>query len=97
MITFARIAQRCRRPRANRRRFKARGYDPRATRSTLCGDSGFAAAAEKAKSLKVADLSKARIDDRRTVIGPLSWNKKGDVTDPKYVLLRLEDGKIHEM
>ncbi|HEX3416040.1 MAG TPA: branched-chain amino acid ABC transporter substrate-binding protein, partial [Stellaceae bacterium] len=58
----------------------------------------FAAAADKAKSLKVDDLSKTlksmTVD---TVIGPLSWDKKGDVTDPKYVFYIWKNGTYAEM
>jgi branched-chain amino acid transport system substrate-binding protein len=32
-----------------------------------------------------------------TVIGPLSWDKKGDVTYPKYVFYVWKDGKYAEM
>src|SRR5207244_610642 len=60
-------------------------YNPEGyTLYTYAAIQAFAAAAEKAKSLKVDDLSKAlksmTVD---TVIGPLNWDKKGDVTDPR--------------
>jgi len=46
----------------------------------------FAEAANKAKLLKVDDLSKAlKSTAVGTVVGPPSWDKRGDVTDPKYV------------
>jgi branched-chain amino acid transport system substrate-binding protein len=32
-----------------------------------------------------------------TVVGPLTWDKKGDVTDPKYVFYIWKDGKYAEM
>ncbi len=32
-----------------------------------------------------------------TVVGPLSWDKKGDVTDPKYVFYVWKAGKYAEM
>ena len=58
----------------------------------------LAAAADKAKSLKVDDLSRAlksmTVD---TVLGPLSWDKKGDVVNPKYVFYVWKDGKYSEM
>jgi branched-chain amino acid transport system substrate-binding protein len=80
-------------------KFKAQGYDPEGyTLYTYAAIQAFAAAAEKAKSLKVDDLSKAlksmTVD---TVIGPLSWDKKGDVTDPKYVFYIWKNGKYAEM
>jgi branched-chain amino acid transport system substrate-binding protein len=80
-------------------KFKAQGYDPEGyTLYTYAAIQAFAAAAEKAKSLKVDDLSKTlksmTVD---TVIGPLSWDKKGDVTDPKYVFYIWKNGKYAEM
>src|SRR6267378_1826961 len=74
-------------------------YNPEGyTLYTYAAIQAFAAAAEKAKSLKVDDLSKAlksmTVD---TVIGPLSWDKKGDVTDPKYVFYIWKAGKYAEM
>jgi len=58
----------------------------------------IAAAANNAKSLKLDDLSKTlksmTVD---TVVGQLSWDKKGDVTDPKYVFYVWKNGKYAEM
>ena len=80
-------------------KFTTGGYNPEGyTLYTYAAIQAFAAAANKAKSLKVDDLSKAlksmTVD---TVIGPLSWDKKGDVTDPKYVFYVWKDGKYAEM
>ncbi len=80
-------------------KFKAQGYDPEGyTLYTYAAIQAFAAAADKAKSLKVDDLSKAlksmTVD---TVIGPLSWDKKGDVTNPKYVFYIWKNGTYTEM
>ena len=80
-------------------KFMAEGYNPEGyTLYTYAAIQAFAAAANKAKSLKVDDLSNAlksmTVD---TVIGPLSWDKKGDVTDPKYVFYVWKDGKYAEM
>ena len=80
-------------------KFAAEGYDPEGyTLYTYAAIQAFAAAAAKAKSLKVEDLSKAlksmTVD---TVIGPLSWDKKGDVINPKYVFYVWKDGKYSEM
>jgi branched-chain amino acid transport system substrate-binding protein len=74
-------------------------YNPEGyTLYTYAAIQAFAAAAEKAKSVKLDDLSKAlksmTVD---TVIGPLSWDKKGDVTDPKYVFYIWKAGKYAEM
>jgi branched-chain amino acid transport system substrate-binding protein len=80
-------------------KFKAQGYDPEGyTLYTYAAIQAFAAAADKAKSLKVDDLSKAlksiTVD---TVIGPLSWDKKGDVTNPQYVFYIWKNGTYAEM
>src|ERR1700730_13522468 len=80
-------------------KFMAEGYNPEGyTLYTYAAIQAFAAAAEKAKSVKLDDLSKAlksmTVD---TVIGPLSWDKKGDVTDPKYVFYIWKAGKYAEM
>jgi branched-chain amino acid transport system substrate-binding protein len=80
-------------------KFMAEGYNPEGyTLYTYAAIQAFAAAAEKAKSVKLDDLSKAlksmTVD---SVIGPLSWDKKGDVTDPKYVFYIWKAGKYAEM
>jgi branched-chain amino acid transport system substrate-binding protein len=80
-------------------KFTAEGYDPEAyTLYTYAAIQAFAAAADKAKSLNVEDLSRAlksmTVD---TVLGPLSWDKKGDVINPKYVFYVWKDGKYSEM
>jgi branched-chain amino acid transport system substrate-binding protein len=75
------------------------GYNPEGyTLYTYAAIQVFKAAAEKAKSVKVDDLSKAlhtmSVD---TVIGALKWDAKGDVTDPKYVFYVWKNGKYAEM
>jgi branched-chain amino acid transport system substrate-binding protein len=80
-------------------RFTAEGYDPQGyTLYTYAAIQAFAAAANKAKSIKVDDLSKAlksmTID---TVVGSLSWDKKGDVINPRYFFYVWKDGKYAEM
>jgi len=80
-------------------RFMAEGYNPEGyTLYTYAAIQAFAAAASKSGSVKVDDLSKAlksmTVD---TVVGPLSWDKKGDVTDPKYVFYVWKSGKYAEM
>jgi branched-chain amino acid transport system substrate-binding protein len=80
-------------------KFTAEGYDPEAyTLYTYAAIQAFAAAADKAKSLKVEDLSRAlksmTVD---TVLGPMSWDKRGDVINPKYVFYVWKDGKYSEM
>jgi branched-chain amino acid transport system substrate-binding protein len=80
-------------------KFTAEGYNPEGyTLYTYAAIQAFAAAANKAKSLKVGDLSKTlRSMTVDTVIGPLSWDKKGDVTDPKYVFYVWRDGKYAQI
>jgi branched-chain amino acid transport system substrate-binding protein len=80
-------------------KFMAQGYNPEGyTLYTYAAVQAFAAAAEKAKSVKVDALSKALHGMTvQTVIGPLSWDKKGDITDPKYVFYIWKDGKYAEM
>ena len=80
-------------------KFTAEGYNPEGyTLYTYAAIQAFAAAANKAKSLKVDDLSKTlksmTVD---TVIGSLSWDAKGDVTDPKYVFYIWKDGKYSQI
>jgi branched-chain amino acid transport system substrate-binding protein len=80
-------------------KFKAEGYDPEGyTLYTYAAIQAFAAAANKAKSLKIDELSKAlksmTVD---TVIGSLSWDKKGDVIEPRYFFYIWKDGKYAEM
>ena len=80
-------------------RFKAQGYDPEGyTLYTYAAIQAFAAAAAKANSVKEADLSQAlhamTVD---TVVGPLTWDAKGDVINPKYVFYVWKAGKYAEM
>ena len=74
-------------------------YNPEGyTLYTYAAIQAFAAAAEKAKSVKVDDLSKALHSMTvQTVVGPLTWDKKGDVTDPKYVFYIWKNGTYAEM
>jgi len=80
-------------------KFMATGYNPEGyTLYTYAAIQAFATAAEKAKSVKLDDLSKALHGMTiETVIGPLSWDKKGDITDPKYVFYVWKGGKYAEM
>jgi branched-chain amino acid transport system substrate-binding protein len=80
-------------------KFTAQGYNPEGyTLYTYAAIQAFAAAAEKAKSVKVEDLSKALHSMTvPTVVGPLTWDKKGDITDPKYVFYIWKNGTYAEM
>ena len=77
----------------------AGGYNPEGyTLYTYAAIQVFAQAADKAKSVKVDDLSKALHSMTvQTVVGPLTWDKKGDVTDPKYVFYIWKNGTYAEM
>jgi branched-chain amino acid transport system substrate-binding protein len=79
--------------------FKKQGYDPEGyTLYTYAAIQAFAAAAEKAKSTKMEALAQAlHTTPVDTVIGKLTWDKKGDITDPKYVFYVWKDGKYAEM
>jgi branched-chain amino acid transport system substrate-binding protein len=80
-------------------KFKAEGYDPKgSTLYTYATIQAFAQAAEKAKSVNVNDLSKALHSmTARTVVGLLTWDKKGDVTDSRYVFYVWNNGTYAEM
>jgi branched-chain amino acid transport system substrate-binding protein len=80
-------------------KFKTEGYDPKgSTLYTYAAIQAFAQAAEKAKSVRVDDLSKALHSmTAHTVLGPLTWDKKGDLTDPKYVFYVWKNGTYAEM
>jgi branched-chain amino acid transport system substrate-binding protein len=80
-------------------KFAAEGYNPGGyTLFTYAAIQAFVAAANKAKSLNVDDLSKAlKSMTVHTVIGPLSWDSKGDVKNSKYVFYVWKDGKYAEM
>ena len=80
-------------------KFKAEGYNPEGyTLYTYAAIQAFAQAAEKAKSVKLDDLSKALHSmTAQTVVGPLTWDNKGDVTDPKYVFYVWKNGTYAEM
>src|SRR5438874_5012613 len=74
-------------------------YNPEGyTLYTYAAIQAFAPAAQKAKSVKLDDLSKALHSMTvQTVVGPLTWDKKGDVTDPKYVFYIWKNGTYAEM
>jgi branched-chain amino acid transport system substrate-binding protein len=80
-------------------KFTAQGYNPEGyTLYTYAAIQAFAAAADKAKSVKLDDLSKALHSMTvPTVVGPLTWDRKGDITDPKYVFYIWKNGTYAEM
>jgi len=81
-------------------KFKAKNYDPEAyTLYTYAAFQILKAAAEEAKSLdgkKIAEVMKSG-KPFKTVIGDISFDKKGDITRPDYVMYvwkKGADGKI---
>jgi branched-chain amino acid transport system substrate-binding protein len=63
-------------------KFMAEGYNSEGyTPYTYAAIQAFAEAANKVDDLSKA-LKSTTVD---TVVGPLRWDKRGDVTDPKYV------------
>lgn len=80
-------------------RFKATGYEPEGyTLNTYAAFQIVAQAAEQAKSVKPADLIKALHSATfNTVLGPIAFDAKGDLKDPKYVFYRWENGNYAEI
>jgi branched-chain amino acid transport system substrate-binding protein len=79
--------------------FKKAGYDPEGyTLYTYAAMQVFAQAADKAKSVKLADLVKALHSETfSTVVGPIKFDEKGDVLNPEYVFYVWKDGKYAQM
>jgi branched-chain amino acid transport system substrate-binding protein len=80
-------------------KFKSAGYEPEGyTLYTYAAIQVFAQAATKAKSTKLADLTKAlQADKFRTVLGTTEFNNKGDVKSPAYKVYEWKDGKYDYM
>jgi branched-chain amino acid transport system substrate-binding protein len=79
--------------------FEAEGYNPEGyTLYTYAAMQIFADAATKAGSTKLDALEKVLHSTTfDTVLGPIQFDEKGDVTDPKYVMYRWHDGKYEEI
>jgi branched-chain amino acid transport system substrate-binding protein len=79
--------------------FRKGGYDPEGyTLFTYAALQVFAEAVERAKSVKVNDLSKAlHAGTFDTVIGTLGFDAKGDVKGLGYVVYQWHDGKRLEL
>lgn len=75
-------------------KFKAQGYDPEGyTLYTYAAIEAWAQAATAAKSVKTADVEKAlRSGKFKTVMNEISFNAKGDVTLPGYVVYVWKNG-----
>ena len=81
------------------KRFKDKGVDPEGyTLYTYAAMQVWSAAAAKAgtvDAMKVAEAMKA--GKFETVLGPISYNSKGDITTVDYVVYRWHDGSYAEM
>jgi len=80
-------------------KFMKQGYDPEGyTLLSYAGVQVFAQAANNAKSTGVKALAAAMHGKSfNTVIGTLTYDKKGDLTKPNYVFYVWKDGKYAQM
>jgi branched-chain amino acid transport system substrate-binding protein len=80
-------------------KFKAEGYDPEGyTLYTYAAIQAFVDAAKKAGSTDPEEVAAAlREGSYDTVLGPIAFNEKGDVKDPKYVMYSWHDGNYSEL
>lgn len=80
--------------------FRDAGYEPEGyTLYSYAAVQIFAEAAKKAGSVDKAEVIEALHDGTtyRTVIGPITFNEKGDVTENAYVMYQWHDGKYAEV
>ena len=75
--------------------FRKDGYDPEGyTLYTYAALQIFAQAVTQAKSTKLNDVLKAMHEARfETVLGPIAFDAKGDLTTPAYKVYAWKDGK----
>ena len=80
-------------------KFKQQGYDPEGyTLYTYAAVQVWANAVTKTKSTDTDKVSPAiRGNTFQTVIGPLQFDKKGDVSNSKYVFFVWKNGQYQEM
>ena len=81
------------------KRFEAEGYSPEGyTLYTYAAIQAYADAAAKAGGTDPEKVAAAlRAGSYTTVLGPIAFNAKGDVTDPKYVMFRWNNGQYAEI
>ncbi len=79
-------------------RFKAEGYDPEGyTLYTYAAVQAFAEAANRAGSVEPAVVGEAlRSGTVQTVLGPLSFDAKGDLSPPRQAMYRWRQGQYEE-
>ncbi len=78
--------------------FQKEGYEPEGY--TLYSDATvqIAAAVEAAKSTKLEDVTAVlRADGLDTVIGPIQFDKKGDIVNPAFVFYKWQGGSYAEL
>ncbi len=81
-------------------RFRAGGYEPEGyTLYTYAAIQVWAEAAKEANSLDADAIAKVLKSGKTfsSVIGPLTFDEKGDVINPEYVWYIWKDGKYNEM
>jgi len=78
--------------------FRKQGYDPEGyTLYTYAAVQAYVAAAARAKSLKVEDVSRElHAGNLDTVLGTIGFDAKGDVNGPGYVMFVWQEGKYRE-
>jgi branched-chain amino acid transport system substrate-binding protein len=99
IMTFAPDPRKAANAKAVVEKFKAQGYDPEGyTLYTYAAIQVWAAAVEKAKSLDVNKVS-AGIKGNKftTVLGDLQYDRKGDVSNAKYVFYIWDNGEYKEI
>ncbi|MFO0294827.1 MAG: branched-chain amino acid ABC transporter substrate-binding protein [Rhodospirillales bacterium] len=99
IMTFAPDPRKAANAKAVVEKFKAQGYDPEGyTLYTYAAIQVWAAAVEKTKSLDVNKVS-AGIKGNKftTVLGDLQYDRKGDVSNAKYVFYIWDNGEYKEI
>lgn len=100
MFTFAPDPRKNPASRAVLDEFTKAGYDPEGyTLFSYAAFQIYAAAASQAKSTKSDDVAKVMKSGIKfdTVVGPISYDHKGDVQQPTYVFYRFAGGKYDQV
>lgn len=79
--------------------FRAEGYEPEGyTLYTYAAIQAWAEAVKKAGGTDVEDVAAAlREGTYDTVLGPIAFDEKGDVKEPKYVMYQWSNGQYAEL
>jgi len=99
LFTFAPDAAALPEAKAVAARLRAQGFEPEGyALYTYAAFEVWAEAAHRAQSLKLRDLLGALHGSSfDTVIGPLRFDAKGDLADPRVAMYRWHDGKAEEL